>query len=190
MYNHLKGAVAEVSPTRIVVDVGGVGYDVTVPLSVSRRAAKIGGEIRLLTHLVVREDSLQLVGFLDEEERRLFRTLINLQGVGPALALRVLSSCTPQEFAVAVERQDAASLRRIKGVGEKTAKRIILELKGAKTVLPAGVASGAPSGPATDAVMALEAMGVPQREAVERVEHVLAEEPGLALEELVKRALR
>ena len=190
MYNHLRGTLAEASPTRLVVECGGVGYDVTVPLSVSRRAPKAGAEVRLLTHLVVREDALQLVGFFAEEERALFRTLIGLQGVGPSLALRVLSYCTPQEFATAVERQDAASLRRIKGIGEKTAKRIILELKGAKTVLPAGVTSGAPSGPAADAVMALEAMGVPPREAVERVERVLAEDPALSLEELVKQALQ
>jgi len=187
MYNHLHGIVAESTPTRIVVEVGGVGYDVTVPLSVSRRAPRPGQEIRLLTHLVVREDELQLVGFLEEDERRLFRTLVAVQGVGPALALRVLSSMTPAEFAAAVERQDAAGLRRIKGIGEKTAKRLILELKGAKTVVNA---VGAAAGGAADAVAALQAMGMSQVEAIERVDRVLAENPDLKVEELIKKALQ
>ncbi len=187
MYNHLRGTVIEASPTRIVVEVAGVGYDVTVPLSVSRRAPRPGQEIRLLTHLVVREDELQLVGFLEEDERRLFRTLVAVQGVGPALALRVLSAMTPAEFAVAVERQDATVLRRIKGIGEKTAKRLILELKGAKTVVSDAIAA---SGGAADALAALQAMGMSQSEAMERVERTLAENPDLPLEELIKKALQ
>jgi len=188
MYNHLRGTLIEAGPARLVVETGGLGYEVTVPLSVARRAPRPGAEIRLLLHLLVREDAHQLVGFLAEEERALFRTLIGLQGVGPSLALRILSSCTPEEFSVAIERQDAASLRRIKGVGEKTAKRIILELKGARTALPAGAAG---SGTAAEAAQALEAMGVPAREAADRVARALAAaEEELELEELIKAALR
>lgn len=191
MYHHLRGELAVRTPLRLVVETGGVGYEVTVPLSTGDRVGPVGSEVKLLTHLVVREDLLQLVGFLTEDERSLFRTLIGLSGVGPALALQILSSASPQDFAVAVERQDTGFFKKIKGVGEKTAKRIILELKGAKTLLPGGADSPAlPAGIAADAVAALETMGIPQKEAVARVEAVLADNPDLSLEEIVRQALR
>lgn len=191
MYNHLRGTLVSCQPTRLVVETGGIGWEVTVSLATSQRAGAPGAEVRLLTHLVVREDLLQLVGFLTEEERHLFRTLIGLSGVGPALALQILSAVTPEAFARVVEQQDTAALKRIKGVGEKTAKRIILELKGAKTLLPPSEEAGeAPTGMAADAVAALVAMGLTQRDAVERVERVTSAEEGLSLEDAIRRALR
>jgi Holliday junction DNA helicase RuvA len=190
VYHHLRGTLVRVQPARLVVETAGVGWDLTVPLSTSRRAGAPGDEIRLLTHLVVREDALELYGFLEEEERALFRSLVALSGIGPALALQVLSSVTPREFALAVEAQDVTLFKRIKGIGEKKAKRLILELKGARMFLPEEEAAAAPSGPAADAAAALEALGVQRREAEARVAAVLEAEPELPLEELVRKALR
>ena len=168
-----------------------MGYDLTVPVSVSQRAPARGSDITILTHLVVREDMHQLYGFLREDERSLFRALIALKGVGAAMALAILSATSPQDFALAIERQDTGFLKKIKGIGEKSAKRIILELKGAETLLPAGDGDApAAVGKAGDAVAALQTMGLSQREAVARVEKALAAEPELSLEDLVKRALR
>ncbi|MCC8190162.1 MAG: Holliday junction branch migration protein RuvA, partial [Planctomycetes bacterium] len=169
MFNHIRGIICQKSPSRVVVEAGGVGYDLTVSLTASRRLPAAGAEATVLVHLVVREDEMRLVGFADSDERELFRRLIGLSGVGPSMALQILSGMSPQEFALAIERQDAGALKKIKGVGEKTAKRIILELKGAKTVLPAGDGA-APEGAAAEAVAALVALGLSHNEAVVRVE--------------------
>ena len=190
MYHHLRGVITQVRPARVVIEAGGVGYDVVVPLSVSRRMPEAGQPAIILTHLVVKDDALQLVGFLAEEERELFRRLIGVSGIGPATALQVLSAATPKEFLVAVERQDAAFFKRIKGIGEKTAKRLILEMKGAKTVLTDDGNAAASGSLAFDAQQALAALGVPPAEAAARVEKALAGDPGLALEDLIKAALR
>lgn len=189
MYNHIRGIVTHKSPSRIVVEAAGVGYELTIPLSAGRRLPSIGGEATVLTHMVVREDEMRLIGFADQEERELFRRLIGLSGVGPSMALQILSGMTPQEFALAIERQDAGALRKIKGVGEKTAKRIILELKGAKTVLPTGPDS-MPEGAAAEAVAALMALGLSQNEAVDRVEKASQKHPEAGVEDLIKAALR
>lgn len=189
MYNHLRGILCKKSPSRIVLEASGVGYDITIPLSASSCLPGVGEEAMVLVHLVVREDEMRLIGFTTEEQRELFRRLITLSGVGPSLALQILSGMSPQEFAVAIERQDTAALKKIKGVGDKTAKRIILELKGAKTVLPAGEA-GMPEGNAAEAAAALMALGLSQGEAVERAEKASSGNPGLSVEELIKAALR
>lgn len=189
MYNHIRGKVIQKTPSRLVVEAAGIGYDVTIPLSASRRFPNPGSEAVVLTHLVVREEELRLIGFADEDERGLFRRLITLSGVGPSMALQILSGMTPQEFAMVVERQDAGALRKIKGVGEKTAKRIILELKGAKTVLQAGDAA-MPEGAAAEAAAALMALGLSQNEAVARVEKTLKDNPDLSVEDLIKASLR
>lgn len=189
MYNHIRGMLVKKSPSRVVVEAGGVGYDITVPLSAGSRLPAAGKEAIVLVHLVVREDEMRLIGFASEDERELFRRLINLSGVGPSMALQILSGMSPQEFALAIERQDAGALKKIKGVGEKTAKRIILELKGAKTILPAGDAS-MPEGNASEAAAALMALGLSQGEAAERVEKAARANPDATVEDLIKAALR
>lgn len=192
MYDFLRGTVVRSLPGRIILGVGGVGYDLIAPLSTSTAVGKPGTEVMLLVHLVVREDDMRLYAFLTEDERALFRTLIGVSGIGATTAVQILSSTSPKEFLVAIEKQDATFLKRIKGIGEKTAKRIILELKGAKTLLLPGGEAEAKSldGAAGDAVLALQAMGIPQKEAVVRVEKVLSREPGLVLEDIIKTALR
>lgn len=189
LFNHIRGTLAGKYPTRLIVEANGVGYDLTVSLSTSRRTPTAGEEVLILTHLVVREDDMRLIGFIDEDERALFRRLIDLSGVGPAMALQILSSVTPRDFALAIERQDSGFLKKIKGIGEKTAKRIILELKGAKTILPPED-SELPQGIGSDAAAALAALGIPANEAASRVEKVLVQQPDATLEELIKLALR
>ncbi len=190
MYHHLRGKLIAAGPTQLVLETAGVGWDILAPLSTTGRLGKAGDEVLLYTHLQVREDALQLYGFATEEERLLFRTLIGLSGIGPSTALQILSSAAPQDFILAIEKQDTQFLTRIKGIGAKTAKRIILELKGAKTLLPEEGELPRLEGDAADAVAALEAMGVNAKEAVARVDKVLArgDEPGL--EALIKQALQ
>lgn len=189
MYNHIRGVLIQKSPSRIVVEAGGVGYDVTIPLSAGGRLPAVGREATVLLHLVVREDEMRLIGFADAEQRDLFRKLITLSGVGPSMALQILSGMSPQEFTVAIEKQDAGALRKIKGVGEKTAKRIILELKGAKTILPAGEGKTL-GGEAGEAAAALVALGLSEAEAADRMEKALAKNPDAGVEDLIKAALR
>ncbi|MDR1613214.1 MAG: Holliday junction branch migration protein RuvA [Planctomycetota bacterium] len=190
MYNHIRGTVVHKSPSRAVLEAGGIGYELTIPLSSSGRVPPPGNEATVLVHLIVREDELRLIGFASEEERSLFRRLIDLSGVGPAMALQILSGMTPQEFLQAVERQDAGALKKIKGVGEKTAKRIILEMKGAKTILPRDDPGTAPSGAPGEAAQALVALGVSPNEAAQRVERALRDAPDATVEELIRAALR
>ncbi len=189
MYNHIRGLLTYKSPSRIVIEAAGVGYDVTIPLSAGGRLPAVGGEATVLLHLIVREDEMRLIGFADEDQRDLFRRLIGLNGIGPSMALQILSGMSPQEFAVAVERQDTDAFKRIKGVGERTAKRIILELKGAKTILPPGEGKNL-GGNAGEAAAALVALGLSEAEAADRVEKALAAHPEAGVEDLIKAALR
>lgn len=191
MYNHLKGKVISSKPGNVILETaGGIGWDLHTPLSTSD-FCRNGQDVTLLTHLVVREDAQLLYAFATEDERSLFRTLIGLSGVGAATAVQILSSVKPADFMIAIERQDTAFLKKIKGIGEKTAKRIILELKGAKTMLPDS-AGGEKTlgGIGGDAVMALQAMGLPPKEALARVEKTLSKEPDLSLEDLVRKSLQ
>lgn len=190
MYNHLHGIIAVASPLRVVLDIGGVGWELTVPLSTSQELPACGAEATLLTHLVVKEADLSLYGFLSADERDCFRKLIGISGVGPALAIKILSATSPQDFALAIERQDTSFLTRIKGIGGKKANQILLALKGAKMVLTAEVKSGVGTGITADAVVALQTLGMSEREAVERVNQVLSNAPDLPLEELVQSALQ
>ena len=193
MYNHLRGLVTKVVPGKIILEVGGIGWDICAPISTTSKVS-IGQEHMILTHLAVREDDISIFGFLTDDERSLFRVLIGISGVGAATAIQILSSASPKDFILAIEKQDTKFLKKIKGIGEKTAKRIILELKGAKTTLsddlPNSGSVGALGAIATDAVKALEAMGIPEKEGIARVEKVLESEGDLKLEELIRRALQ
>ena len=128
MFAFLRGTVVRKTPGRIELDVHGVGYDVFVPDTVARRLA-VDGEHTLLTHCYIREDAFQIFGFLREEERSLFRTLLTLTGIGPKVAQSVLSAMSVQEFGRAVMESDVAAFTRIPGIGKKGAQRIVLEMK-------------------------------------------------------------
>jgi len=139
---HLRGRILEKHPNRIIVEVNGVGYDVSVPLSTFYDLGEPGGEIALRIHTHVREDALALYGFASLLEQELFERLIGVSGIGPKLALAVLSGIEPLELVQAIERGDLARLTAIPGVGKKTSERIVLELKDRlPRVRPAAVAS-------------------------------------------------
>ncbi len=160
MIEFLQGVLAAKSPTAAVVQVGGVAFMVQIPTSTYEALPREGAEARVLTHLQVREDQVSLYGFATEEERTLFRMLQGVSRVGPAVALRVLSSCSVAQFRRYVLDEDADALRSmVKGIGTKTARRLILELQGRMQDMVVSEA-GPPEGQASrDAVRALVALG-------------------------------
>jgi Holliday junction DNA helicase RuvA len=147
---HLRGRILEKQPTRVVVDVGGVGYDVAVPLSTFYGLGEPGADVALRVHTHVREDALALYGFATALELDLFDRLISISGIGPKLALSVLSGIEPLDLIGAIERSDLARLTAIPGVGKKTSERIVLELRdrlprARVAATDSGVAAGAPA---------------------------------------------
>ena len=182
---------------RLILEAGGVGYDVHIPLSTYDRLPPPGTEAKILTHLVVREDAYILYGFATNEERDLFLLLVNnVSGVGPKLALAVLNGITPVIFRGLVVAGDIAALSKIKGVGKKTAERIIVELRDKVGVSAAWEAASAQQGLSpeeqhvNDAVLALISLGYKQAEAHKTVKAIRDAQPKATLEELVKEALK
>lgn len=194
MIARLRGRVWEAYPNRLVVDVHGIGYEVHVPLSTfDRLHAAEGVEVDLRTHLHIRENAHVLYGFSSEEERDVFLLLIDrVSGIGPAIAMAVLSGMPVDRFKACVVGGDVTGLSRIKGLGKKTAERIILELKDKVGVTETwqDAAAGQMSAPAADAEMALIALGYKQVDARKAVRKVIGEMPGAKTEDLVRMALR
>ena len=175
MIGRLAGMLLEKRPPTLLVDVGGVGYEVDVPMSTFYGLPAIGERVVLLTHLAVREDAHQLYGFTSQAERGAFRALIRISGVGARTALAVLSGLSVDELAQAVTRQDAATLKRLPGIGQKTAERLLLELKGKLGAGIEGAAGAAGStDPAGDVLRALLALGYSEREAAAAARQVPA----------------
>ncbi len=197
MISHLRGTVIEVLPMRLIIEVAGVGYDVHIPLSTYDRLPQPGAEAKILTHLVVREDAHILFGFATAEERDLFLLLVNnVSGVGPKLALAVLNGTSPVMFRGLVVAGDIAAMSKIKGVGKKTAERIIVELRDKVGVSAAWEAASATQGLSpeethvNDAVLALISLGYKQAEAHKTVRAIRDAKPKTTVEELVKEALK
>jgi Holliday junction DNA helicase RuvA len=197
MITFLSGKLVSALPTQAVIDVGGVGYEVFIPLSSYDRLPDVGEPIRILTHLAVREDAHVLYGFMTTAERDLFRLLVNnVTGIGPKLALAVLSGMTVNNFKAAVVNSDVASLSKISGLGKKTAERIVLELKDKLGVAAAWEAASAVHAPtpeqeqANEAVLALIALGYKQVEAHKTVRDLQQKGEAKSAEDLVKLALK
>lgn len=198
MISFLHGKLVAALPTQVTVDVHGVGYDVLIPLSSFDKLPAPGGEVRLLTHLAIREDAHVLYGFATAAERELFRMLINtVSGIGPKIALNVLSGMNPVAFRGAVASGDVKALSSISGVGRKTAERIVVELKdkigaaGAWEASSAERALSAGGQRLNDAVLALMALGFKQPDAHETVraaQAMLGEQA--TVEELVRAGLK
>jgi holliday junction DNA helicase RuvA len=172
MYHHLSGKLAHKSPAQIVVDVGGIGYELAVPLSTFEKLPPEGDAVLLLTHLHVRDDGMRLFGFLSHEERELFRMLLTVSGIGPMLAMAVLSGSSVEAVKGAVLAGDAVRLRKIRGIGTKTAERMVLELRDPIARLGVRVSTGsAASGEfaSIDAVSALVSLGFSRARADEAV---------------------
>jgi Holliday junction DNA helicase RuvA len=195
---HLRGRILEKHPNRIVIDVNGVGYDVFVPLSTFYGLGETGAEIALRTHTHVREDALVLYGFATLLEQDLFERLIGISGIGPKLALAVLSGIEPAELIRAIERSDVARLTAIPGVGKKTSERIVLELKDrlprAQPVADLA-AGGVPAPPALrdDVLSALVNLGYHRplaEKAVDAAVKTLGSTSGASFEHMLRQALR
>src|SRR5213080_1994831 len=197
MITFLHGRLVSSLPTQAAIDVGGVGYEVLIPLSSYDKLPAVGEPIRILTHLAVREDAHVLYGFMTAAERDLFRLLVNnVSGIGPKLALAVLSGMSVNSFKAAVVNSDVASLSKISGLGKKTAERIVLELKDKLGVAAAWEAASAIHAPtpeqeqANEAVLALIALGYKQIDAHKAVRELQEKGQAKAAEELVKLALK
>jgi len=198
MITFLQGRLVEVLPTQVTIDVRGVGYEVLIPLSSYDPLPPVGQEVRLLTHLAVREDAHVLYGFLTRPERDLFRLLINtVSGIGPRIALNVLSGMNPTLFRGAVARGDVKALSQISGVGKKTAERIVVELRdkvgaaGAWEAASAQRALSPEEQKINDAVLALMALGVKQTDAHDGVRAALQQlGPAASIEDLVRAGLK
>ena len=188
MIGRLSGTLAAKQPPQIVIDVNGVGYEVDVPMSTFYALPATGERVQLMTHYVVREDAHLLFGFATHDERAAFRQLIKVNGIGPKVALAVLSGLSVLELNQAVRLQDVKRLTRVPGIGPKTAERLLLELKG-KTVAATG-APGAlplPPSPADDVVNALLALGYNDKEAAAACKELPVDQP---LNDSIRQALK
>jgi len=197
MITFLDGKLVSALPTQATVDVNGVGYEVFIPLSSYDKLPTVGQPIRILTHLAVREDAHILYGFMTVPERDLFRLLVNsVSGIGPKLALAVLSGMSVSNFKTAVVNSDIAAISKISGLGKKTAERIVLELKDKLGVAAAWQAATAAYAPtpeqeqANEAVLALIALGYKLVDAHKAVRDLQTQGQAKSAEELVKLALK
>ena len=199
MIGRLRGSLAEKQPPHLVLDVNGVGYEVEVPMTTLYRLPHVGETVTLHTHLVVREDAHLLYGFYEKRERELFRELIRLNGVGPKLALALMSGLEVDERVRCVQAQDTSALTRIPGVGKKTAERLLVELKdrfkaweslpGTFTLVSNGPNQAEPVASAeSDAVSALISLGYKPQEASKAVSAI--KEKDLSSADLIRRALK
>jgi Holliday junction DNA helicase RuvA len=178
MIGSLDGRIVQKAPPHLLLDIAGVGYEVEAPMSTFYGMPPVGERLRLLTHLVVREDAHILYGFATAEERQLFRNLLKVSGVGPRIALALLSGLSVQAFALCVRSQDAATLTKVPGVGRKTAERLIIEMRDRLAAVTDSDAAGAlavpngqASGPAAEAFGALVALGYKPVEATRLLKH-------------------
>jgi holliday junction DNA helicase RuvA len=190
MIGSLRGRILAKSPPQLTVDVGGIGYELEAPMSTFFHLPALGEDVHLLTHFVVREDAQALYGFGSEDERRLFRSLIKVSGVGPKIALALLSGISVSAFAECVQREDIAALTRVPGVGRKTAERLIVEMRdrlAAPQTVATALATTAGSAE-SEAYGALVALGYRPAEATRLLKAV---GPGThSTEELIRRALQ
>lgn len=197
MIGQVVGILIEKQPPQLVVNVNGLGYEMDAPMNTFYQLPDIGNEVKLFTHYVVREDAHLLYGFYTRDERTLFRTLLKVNGVGPRMALTVLSSATPNEFVRWILENDSASLVRLPGIGKKTAERLVIEMRDKladqyKAASPHGHAATVDKSGRhqclQDAVAALVALGYKQQEANRAVAKI--DDGQSSSEELIRRALR
>jgi Holliday junction DNA helicase RuvA len=192
MIGSIRGRIASKTPPQLLVEVGGVGYEIEAPMSTFFLLPAVGEEVLLLTHLVVREDAHILYGFGTHDERRLFRSLIKVSGVGPKIALALLSGINVEAFAMCVQNQDIAALTKVPGIGRKTAERLVVEMKdrlGPPSETAVNAVAGPPgANPEAEAFGALVALGYKPAEATRLLK---AAGPGThSTEELIRRALQ
>ncbi|NND37451.1 MAG: Holliday junction branch migration protein RuvA [Gammaproteobacteria bacterium] len=193
MIGFVRGRLAHKEPPWVVIDVGGVGYEIEAPMSTIFRLPDVGNDVQLRTHLVVREDAQTLFGFSTEEERSLFRNLIKVSGVGAKLALTILSGISVEGFKQCVLTEDKAALVRLPGIGRKTAERLILDMRDRidGAALAAGgtaVAPGEPASARADAFNALVSLGYRPGEVQKMLDKV--DTDGVDTEDILRSVLR
>ena len=188
MIGRITGTLLGIEHQTALVDVGGVGYEIECPISTLCELPAVGQTVNLLTHFVVREDAQLLYGFLSHEDRESFRILIKISGVGPKLAIGILSGLSGDELAAAVERDDVATLTRLPGVGKKTAERLLVELRGRMTSTGRTQSSHAAS-PVEEAVLGLIALGYKEAEARKAI-NALPKNPEATPESLIRLSLK
>ena len=193
MIGRLKGILVHKQPPWLVVDVNGVGYELEAPMSTFYDLPDVGREVALFTHYAQKEDSVSLYGFLREGERRLFRDVQKVSGIGAKIALAVLSGVSVDEFARLVQASDVTALTRIPGIGKKTAERMVVELRdraadfGGGAAVLAGPGQGVPADPAAEASVALQQLGYKPAEVQKMLKQAA---PGDTAEEIIRKALR
>ncbi|MBL8272299.1 MAG: Holliday junction branch migration protein RuvA [Xanthomonadales bacterium] len=194
MIGRLKGTLVSKQPPWLTLDVHGVGYELEAPMSTFYELPPVGGEVVLCTHYAVKEDSVALYGFHREAERLLFRTLLKVSGIGAKTALSILSGVSVDEFSRLVQTSDIAALTRVPGIGKKTAERIVVELRDRVDGLGRGLGGGLggatamPMDPASEAIVALQALGYKPQEAARLVKQVAAEQDDA--EAIIRKALK
>jgi Holliday junction DNA helicase RuvA len=200
MIGRIRGTLVHKQPPDILVEVGGVGYEIQVPMTTLFQLPPLGDEVSLVTHFVVREDAQLLYGFIDERDRRLFRQLIKVSGVGPKLALTILSGMDSSSFARCVQRDDISSLVALPGVGKKTAERLLVEMRdklkdwfgpggSAVSTIAGGEALAPFNDMVADAEGALVALGYKPQEA-SRMVVAVNDDSVTSSEDLIRRALK
>ena len=191
MIGYLRGKLVRKQPPSLIIDVAGVGYELEAPMSTFYRLPELGSEVQLHTHLVVREDAHLLYGFATEDERRLFRDLLRVSGIGPKIGLALLSGINVETFLVCVEAQDVDALIRIPGIGRKIAERLLIEMRDrikALGQLPSAAQRGDGRGAGAEAYAALVALGYRPGEVTRLLQSV--DNEGAGTEELIRRALQ
>ena len=194
MFAYLRGKLVLKNSENAVIDVGGVGYSLQTPYSTYTSLPDLDSEVKLYTYMAVREDNVSLFGFYSLEEKKIFEQLISVSGIGPKLAVGVLSDITPADFSLAVITDDVNRLTKISGIGKKTAQRIIIELKDKMKSVEIDNTDEAPvlrsvvSNDVEEAISALQVLGYSNEDAVSMVNAVIQE--GMKVEEIVKLALK
>ena len=194
MLVYLKGKLAFKNNENVVIDVGGVGYNLLIPYSTYNFLPDIDQDVKLFTYMAVREDNISLFGFYSLEEKRIFEQVISVSGIGPKLGVGILSDITPADFSLAVITDDINRLTKISGIGKKTAQRIIIELKDKMKTEDATNTTDIPTlrtvinNEVEEAISALQVLGYPNKEAVNMVNAVVQE--GMKVEDIVKLALK
>lgn len=196
MISHIEGVIAEKTPTRVVIDVHGIGYELLISVSTFEAIKEVGESFKLQTYQHVREDALLLFGFATKKEKSMFGKLISVSGIGPKLALGVLSGATLDQLTQMIANGDIDRLSKLPGIGKKTAQRLSLELKDklGDVYFPSGpgAALGTPvrNERLDEAVLALVSLGVSRGDAERNLAKILAEQPHLPVDELIRRCLQ
>ncbi|MFA7445432.1 MAG: Holliday junction branch migration protein RuvA [Flavobacteriaceae bacterium] len=191
MITHIQGRLVEKSPTNVVIDCGGVGYDINISLHTYSLLPE-GENIRLFTYLQIKEDAHSLFGFVEKSEREIFKLLISVSGIGTSIARTMLSSLSPKQIIEAIASSDVATIQSAKGIGAKTAQRVILDLK--EKVLKVydldEISTLTDNTNKSEALSALEVLGFNRKLAEKAIEKVLKSDPSASVESIIKQALK